>query len=749
MIALPNPPVSSSARPLKLTMRPDLCVREHRYQGQATWVVKDPVGLKYFRFREEEYAMLRMLDGQTSLQTMQTRLEEAFPPLTVTLQEISGFVGALHQNGLVISRHAHQGQQLKKRRDGQRRREWLAMFSNILAMRWRGIDPDRLLAGMLPYLRWLFTPAALVGCIALGVAALLLIAVQWNTFQARLPAFHEFFAASNWIYLALALAVTKVLHEFGHGLCCRRFGGQCHEMGLMMLVFTPCLYCDVTDSWLLKSKWQRAAIGAAGMYVELVVASLATFIWWLSAPGLLNNLMLSVMFVCSISTVIFNANPLLRYDGYYILADLLEIPNLREKSAAFVARKLGSWCLGFQERRDRYLPRSQRLLFASYSLAAIVNRWMLVLMILWFLNDVLTPYGLKAIGQVLAILAVVGLVGQPLWALKKYLEVPGRIQEIHPPRLVATGAGLALVLFFVLVVPVPHRVYCPFEVQPHDAAQVYVEVAGSLREIYVRAGERVEAGTVLARLENLDAQLATARLQGQCDHLSARLQSLSRERHARDQGAHEADQQIAALRKSLLGVQQQLRERQQQLARLVLRSPRAGTVMAVPLREGTARVPGVLPTWSGTPLDQRNLGAWIDAGGEVCYVGDPNTVEAVLMVDQADVPLLSIGQEVLLGLTESAGATVRGRIGRISQTVAQGTSQRLSVRHGGGLDTRVDNTTGQLRPLSPAYQARVLLENDAGILRPGLCGDARISVISETMGTRIGHYWARTFNFEW
>mgnify|MGYP000497118404 CR=1 FL=1 len=119
----------------------------------------------------------------------------------------------------------------------------------------------------------------------LGLSALGLVIVEWDVFRSRLPAFHEFFGPGNWLLLGLVLAVTKVLHEFGHGLSCKHYGGECHEMGFMLLVLTPCLYCNVSDSWMLPSKWRRAAIGAAGMYVEIVLASIATFVWWFSAPG--------------------------------------------------------------------------------------------------------------------------------------------------------------------------------------------------------------------------------------------------------------------------------------------------------------------------------------------------------------------------------------------------------------------------------------------------------------------------------
>ena len=138
-------------------------------------------------------------------------------------------------------------------------------------------------------------------------------------------------------------------------------------MGIMVLVLTPCLYCNVSDSWMLPNKWHRACIGAAGIYVEVVLASICTFLWWVSEPGLFHNLCLNVMFVCSTSTIVFNANPLLRYDGYYVLADLVEIPNLRQKATTILSRKLGEWCLGLEPPDDPFLPQRNQVFFALYS----------------------------------------------------------------------------------------------------------------------------------------------------------------------------------------------------------------------------------------------------------------------------------------------------------------------------------------------------------------------------------------------
>ena len=210
MIALSDSLISSAARPLGLRMRTDLTVRQHRYQGQAAWVVKDPVGLKYFRFREEEYAVLKWLDGRLSLDGLKQKYETRFPPGKITLEEMAHFVGTLHQSGLVLSLLPDQGRQLKKRRDERNKQKLLSALTNVLAIRTRGIDPQRLLNCLLPWTRWFFTPVA-AGCfLLLGLAAILLVAVKFETFHARLPGFHEFFAAGNWIYLASALAVTHV-----------------------------------------------------------------------------------------------------------------------------------------------------------------------------------------------------------------------------------------------------------------------------------------------------------------------------------------------------------------------------------------------------------------------------------------------------------------------------------------------------------------------------------------------------------
>ncbi len=222
--------ISSTSRPLRLRMRPDLSARQQRYHGRTFWVVKEPVGLNYFRFHEEEYAILCMLDGQASLEDIKERFEDEYMPQKITFPDLQQFVGMLHRSGLVISEAPGQGRQLRKRRDEKKRRELLGKFSNLFALRFRGVDPERFFDMIYPFVGWLFSPAVISFFMALALCALSLVVVEFDYFRSRLPTFHQFFGPHNWIWLGLTMAVVKVLHEFGHGLSCKHFGGECHEL---------------------------------------------------------------------------------------------------------------------------------------------------------------------------------------------------------------------------------------------------------------------------------------------------------------------------------------------------------------------------------------------------------------------------------------------------------------------------------------------------------------------------------------
>jgi putative peptide zinc metalloprotease protein len=648
-----------------------------------------------------------MIDGDTSLDDIKDRFEAEFPPQKITLEELQQFLGMLHRSGLIIASVGGQGHELRKRRDDRRRKEILGAMTNILCLRFKGFDPERFLNWMYPYTKWLFSPVMLVLCVVLALSALTLVAVQFDVFRSKLPGFYQFFSPTNGLLLALMLGITKIMHEFGHGLSCKHFGGECHEMGIMLLVLTPCLYCNVSDSWMLPSKWKRAAIGAAGIYVEVVLASLCTFIWWFTDTGLLNNLCLNVMFISSVSTILFNANPLLRYDGYYILADLMEIPNLRQKATTILSQKTAQWFLGIEPPEDPFLPQRNQVFFALYSCAAAIYRWVVLASILWFMYQIFKPYGLQVIGQGIIAMSIVGLVGMPLYKVFKFFYVPGRVEKVKKPRMFTSLGVLAALVLAFLLIPLPHTVTCILEVQPRDAVPVYVDVVegGQLKNVYVQAGELVKPGQDLARLENIDVDLEVARLTGSRDKYAQQLENLWRQRFRDPQAGAE----IPAVEESLKTIENQLAQKRKDLARLSLRAPVAGMVLPPPAKPKQEDPEGRLADWTGTPLERENLGAYLTRGVLFCQLGDPRQMEAILIIDQADRNFVRKGQEVEIKLDELPHDTFESEVVEIANVELENAPRSLTTKAGGDLPTITDPKTGIERPQSTSYQARAPL----------------------------------------
>ena len=733
---------SSTTRPVGLRRRGDLVTNRQVHQGQAWWVVKDPISLSYFRFRPEEYALLDMLNGKVSLEELKEQFEARFPPRRITLDELSRFVATLHRSGLVMGDRPGQGPQLYERRKQRIWKQWMAWLANIMSLRFRGIDPDWLLKKLDPWFGWLFEPWAIAVAMSFVTSAVMLVLVNFDVFRSKLPDFHQFFASGNWLYLAVALAVTKILHEFGHGLSCKHYGGECHEMGMMLLVFTPCLYCDVTDSWMLPSKWKRAAIGAAGMYVEVIIASIATYLWWNSHAGIFNQLCLDVMFVSSVSTILFNANPLMRYDGYYILSDILEIPNLRQKATTILGRLASTWCLGIEQPEDPFLPTRNRGLFALFAIASSLYGWMVTASIFLFVWSVFKPYRLEVLGQLLAMGALWGLVIRPMQNIIKFLKVPGRREEVKVRNVVTTGAVALALGAAVALIPLPQRVWCAAELRPRAEETVYVTVAGVLESIALKPGTVVEAGTEIARLSSIDLDLAIADLEGKATQARARLASLERERFTDPAATLE----IGTVEESLKSVEEQLARKRKDREDLVLTAPRGGIVLPAPAVKAPADGTGRLPGWSGNVLDNRNLGATLAEGTVLCLVGDPEAYEAVMVVDQSEMEFVSRGQRVDLKLDAMPWQTFRGTIDEIAETSLESGSERLSVKAGGQVPTRTDES-GRETPISTSYEALMAVDDPDGSFTAGMRGSARIRVGQRTVGSWLLRLLWQTFNF--
>jgi len=744
MASLAESLVSSSSRALTVRKRPDLTASRHRYQGTGYWVVKEPVGLQYFRFHDEEYFIMNMLDGHVSLQQIKDGFEQRFAPQKITFGDLQQFIGMLHRSGLVISNSPGQGKALRERGRKKKNKEMMGKVSNVFALRFRGFDPERILNAILPWFGWIFTVPALLFFVGLFCTAGLLLASQYETVYAKLPTFQQFFAADRWMILAGTMALVKVLHEFGHGLSCKKFGGECHEIGFMLLVFTPCLYCNVSDSWMLPSKWKRVWIGAGGIYIEMILASIAAFVWWFTEQGTtINDLCLNMMFLNAVSTLLVNGNPLLRFDGYYILMDFLEIPNLRQKSTEVLKRWFQETCLGLELQDDPFMPTRGKLWFGLFTICSVIYRWVVVFSICWFVIKVLEPYGLQAIGRMVAVVGFFGLVAQPVIQTWKFCRTPGRLSKVKRGRLLATLAIVGVVIAAVCYIPLPHHVDCAFEIRPSKAGAVYAGSAGQI-EWTIDDGEQVNVDDKIAVLKNPDLEIRFADLKGEEAVAEVKLRNMVL--RSRNDYALKAqlDTQVELL-ESIRALKAKTKE---ELDRLVIKAKQEGFVLPPPKKNPQEAGDGRLPGWTGTPLDPRNRGAMLTPDDLICEVGNPDEFEAVLIIDQGDVQMVREGQTVDLKLDSRRLDTFHGVIAEKSNEPLKAASTSMASQTGGDLQTEIDPRTGAIKPRSVSYQARVPLDPSELPFRPGYRGSAKVHVDPMSLGARLWRVIAQTFNFE-
>lgn len=710
-----------------------------QYGDRRYWGLKDPVSLKYYQLREEEYRIYQMLEGPVSLDDIRRRFEEEFAPKRISLPQLQSFLGMLHGEGLIITDAKGQAEELLERYKKQSRREFWGQFANPLAIRFRGVDPERFLNWLHPRMRWLLSPIFVVLSFVLMFAALLLVAVQFQMVLARMPDFDVFFGWRNAVLLVVVFAVTKILHELGHAVSCRHFGGECHELGVMFLVFTPCLYVNVSDAWMLPSKWHRIAISGAGMYVEMILAAIATFLWWFSEPGMLNALCLNIMLVCSVTTVLFNGNPLLKYDGYYMLADLVEVPNLRQQAGALIKQAAGRFFLGTDLENERVLPNRHRLALMGYAIAAAVYRVVVLVTILWFIHEVLKPYRLEILARMLAIVSVGGLILGPLVRMVKFLRDPLRTQDVKWSRLLVRGGFVLAALAGISLIPFPYSVKSAAVIQPENSARIYVAVDGTLKEA-VAPGTHVAAGDVVGQLHNLDLDKAVIEMQGKLKVQEEKLRNL--EAMQREDPAAKA--QIPAAQQALDDLKQSLAEREENQRRLTLTAPVAGTVLP-PASQPKNASEAELAEWSGTPLDQRNQNAFLKTGTLFCMIGDAERLEAVLIIDQGDVQFVRTGQKVRLRLDERPGEILTGTVREVAAIDLKVTPREL-VQHE-DLPTRMDEQ-GRPELVSTSYQARVELDPHEAMLLGGTTGTAKIESAPQSLAARLSRYLSRTFRLD-
>lgn len=730
--------VPSTQRPIPLQVREDLVVRRIEYQGIGYWVIKDPVGLKYYRLQPEQYHVLQLLDSQRNIEDIRDGLQKFLPTVRLQLTDIQHLITDLHQKGLVFSKRAGQGKSLLKHHREERKKKMFAAARNLLYLRLPGWDPESTLQRFYPMVSWVFRPWAVTLCMVLVVASWILLGIQFDHFRSQLPEFQQFFGWPNLMYMWVTLAMAKILHEFGHGMSCKHFGGECHEMGIMLLVFSPTLYCDVSDSWMLKSKWQRIIIGGGGMYVEVILSAIAVFVWWNTTPGLIHHLCLNVFFVTTITTVVFNANPLMRFDGYYMLSDLLEIPNLRPKADRLLRESFSWYCLGIESRPDPFMPETGRFWFVTYAIAAAIYRWVILFGITIFLYTVLKPYGLQSIGIAMAVVSISTIIGNLIYQVYKIVTAP-RIEPMSKPKIAATVVVTLTVITAALTIPLPLHVEAALIVEPHEVQHVYTTTPGELQSLFVEPGQVVSEGAPLAQLSNPEMEDQSALMKIEKEVQTKRVDLYF---HLEDP----AQQQLA--REKLQTVEEQLLDFEEQLAALRLNAPCDGIVVAPP-RKAEPKLDTTktqLSSWHGTPMDPNNTFSQLEQGTHLLSVAPNSNYQATMLIDQADRNDVFTGQMVELKFDHLPNRTYIGKVEQISERDLQFVPEIMSNKLGGALPT-VTDSQGREKLASPAYQATVILDEDTDLFKSGIRGKARFDVAHRSAAQWIWRYLRQTFHF--
>ena len=556
---------------LRASLRPDVRARRQTAHGTRWYVLSNPLSNEFFRINEDAYAFLsRLGTGRTVEQAWRDTLAND-PESMLSQQEVVQLLGQLNLSNLLQADRAGASASLFDRYQKRRGRERRARWMSLLSIRIPLFDPDRMLSRAQPLIRGLVSPVGLLAyllLLGLGVKALM---------DRGDEVFHQaagLLAPDNLVLLYLGFAIAKVVHEFGHAAVCKRFGGEVHTMGVMLLLFAPLPYVDASASWGFRRSGPRLLVGAAGVLAELAVAAVAAMVWAYSAPGVSGALAYNVIFAASVSTVVFNLNPLLRFDGYHMLVDLIDMPNLFQRSRDQL-RYLGQrHLLGNKLATPVADSRTESWLLPLYGVTSVLYALLLMATIAFFIAEQYLDIGL-----LLAVLLGLSATVLPMGKLLHHLLLSPQLAHQRARAVVSVAVLAAVLLGLLGWVPFPDRIRAAGVVESKVFRQLSSEAAGFLVELLVKPGGQVTAGQALARLENPDllAEIRASRMQ---------LQQLQMQ-ELRAQALALAD--VAPLRQQRESAEAGLADLERQRAALTVVAPVSGVWSAGEVEQGRGR----------------------------------------------------------------------------------------------------------------------------------------------------------------
>jgi putative peptide zinc metalloprotease protein len=517
-----------AVRHLRPRLREGVEVLHRRLRGKPWVLLFDPVSQRFHRAPPAVHRILRLMDGRRTLDEIwlaagaSGRIEDGQDdPLAIGQPELVQLVATLHGNDLLQSQVAPDAAEVFERHRRQERSRQRQSWMNPLSIRVPLLYPDRWFDHQAPFARRLFTRPVLLLWLALVAPAALLAWQHWPGLTDNLA--DRVLTASNVALLWLTYPVVKALHEWAHGLAVKAWGGRVREIGLMFVFFTPVPYVDATSSYRFPSKWARAAVAAAGILTELALGALAVYVWLLSQSGLVSAIAFNVVLIAGVSTLVVNGNPLMRYDGYFVLCDLLETPNLSQRAAQYWTYLADRYAFGSADAHPPPGAQDERWLLLAYGAVAPVYRLMVSIGLIWFIAG---EYPM--VGMVLALAAAVSAFVLPLWRGWKHLRESPALGRRREAAMRRTLLALGCVAAMLALVPLPfHSVHQAVVWVPQEAV-VRAPEAGHVAAA-VHPGEAVGAGQPLLTLDNpaLDAQTESAR--GALEQALAQLRRAERE----------------------------------------------------------------------------------------------------------------------------------------------------------------------------------------------------------------------------
>jgi putative peptide zinc metalloprotease protein len=485
-------------------LRPSVSIRRQQYRGELWYVVGDSFTNAFYRVRPGARRFLLHLTGRLTVEEAWRRCLREDPDSAPGQSEILQLLAQLHHASLLQSDLPPDSKRLFERLRQHRQAQVRSTLASVLFLRIPLWNPDRFLQKLVPLVRPVFTRAGFAIWALIGLWALKVVVDHREELFDRTQ---QVIAPGNLALLFGAFFVTKLLHEFGHAFACRVFGGGVHNMGIMLLVFSPVPYVDVTSSWAFRERWRRIWVGAAGMYVELFIAAIAVFVWARTGAGLVNSLAYNIIFVASVSTLLFNLNPLLRFDGYYMLSDLTDAPNLHTRSRTQVCSWAERVLFGLKNTPTPAATRGEAAYLGLFGISSNIYRIFVFTVIILFVADKFFGLGLIA--------AVVGgatLFIVPVVQFIRYLARSPRLERHRGRAIAVTTGALAVVLGFLAFFPWPSHTYAPGLLQTREQARILTGTDGYIAEVPAVSGQPVQTGDLLVRMTSpeLDLRIVSA-----------------------------------------------------------------------------------------------------------------------------------------------------------------------------------------------------------------------------------------------